>query len=258
VDRRPVALVTGASSGIGETFARKLAARGFDLILTARRADRLEKLARELPVQAEVIAADLVTEAGLEAVEQAISGCARLEMLVNNAGFGTLGRFWEAKLEGQENMHRLHVLATMRLTHAALPGMVARARGAVINVSSVAAFAQSLGNVSYCSTKAWMNSFTEGLDMELRGIRSPVQVQALCPGFTVTEFHDMAGVDRKDIPGFLWMNADDVVETSLRSLGRRKVILIPGWKYKLAATMMRHMPHVVRRNVGRPGRDKRV
>jgi short-subunit dehydrogenase len=258
VEQRPVALVTGASGGIGETFARKLAARGFDLILAARRVDRLEKVARELPGHTEIIGADLATEAGLAAVEQAILECGRLEMLVNNAGFGTLGRFWEAKLEGQEDMHRLHVLATMRLTHAALPGMVARAKGAVINVSSVAAFAQSPGNVSYCSTKAWVNSFTEGLDIELRSVRSPVKVQALCPGFTVTEFHDTLGIDRNDIPGFLWMNADDVVETSLRSLGRRKVIVIPGWQYKLAAAMMRHLPYAIRRRTGRPGRDKRV
>jgi hypothetical protein len=258
VDPRPVALITGASSGIGETFARKLAARGYDLILVARRADRLEKLARDLSTLAEIISADLVTEEGLDAVEQAIRSCAPLEMLVNNAGFGTLGRFWEAPLAGQDDMHRLHVLATMRLSHAALPAMVARAKGTIINVSSVAAFAQSPGNVSYCSTKAWMNSFTEGLDIELRSIQSPVQVQALCPGFTVTEFHQTVGIDHNDIPGFLWMDADEVVETSLRSLGGRKVIVIPGWKYKMAAALTRHLPYAVRRRAGRPGRDKRV
>jgi short-subunit dehydrogenase len=251
-------MVTGASSGIGETFARKLAARGFDLILVARRAGRLEKLAAELPTYAETLSADLVTEEGLQAAEQAIFDCGRLEMLVNNAGFGTLGRFWEAPLSGQLDMHRLHVLAAMRLTHAALGGMVGRARGAIVNVSSVGAFSPDSGNVSYCSTKAWMNSFTEGLDMELRGVRSPVQVQALCPGFTVTEFHDTLGIDRRDIPRFLWMNADEVVETSLRSLGSRKVIVVPGWKYRIGAVLMRHLPYAVRRRAGRPGRDQRV
>ncbi len=251
-------MVTGASSGIGETFARKLAARGFDLILVARRTDRLDRLARELPAHAETLSADLVTEAGLRATEHTILQCGRLEMLVNNAGFGTLGRFWEAEFAGQEDMHRLHVLAVMRLSRAALTGMVSRARGAIVNVSSVAAFSQSPGNVSYCSTKAWMNSFTEGLDVELQSVRSPVQVQALCPGFTVTEFHDTLGIDRRDIPGFLWMTADEVVETSLRSLGRRKVIVIPGWKYKVAAGLMRHLPYAIRRLAGRPGRDKRV
>jgi uncharacterized protein len=258
MSERPVAMVTGASSGLGATFARKLAARGFDLILLARRADRLERLSRELPGRAEPLAANLVTDAGISAAERAIFACGHLEMLVNNAGFGTLGRFWEAQLPGQEDMHRLHVLAPMRLTHAALAGMVARARGAVINVSSVAAFSPSPGNVSYCSTKAWMNSFTEGLDMELRSIRSPVQVQALCPGYTVTDFHDTLGIDRANIPRFLWMSADEVVETSLRSLGRRKVVVVPGWKYQIGAVLMRHLPYAIRRRAGRPGRDRRV
>ncbi|HVW85965.1 MAG TPA: SDR family oxidoreductase, partial [Bryobacteraceae bacterium] len=228
----PVALITGASSGIGETFARRLAARGYDLILVARRTERLEQLARELPTRTEAIGADLATEEGLQVAREAILGCERLEMLVNNAGFGTLGRFWEADPEGQDRMCRLHVIATAQLTHAALAGMTARGRGAVINVSSVAAFSTSEGNVSYCSTKAWINSFTEGLDIELRGIQSPVRVQALCPGFTVTEFHETLGVDRGKIPSFLWMTADEIVDTSLRALAGREVIVIPGWKYK--------------------------
>jgi hypothetical protein len=128
----------------------------------------------------------------------------------------------------------------------------------VINVSSVAAFAHSAGNVSYCSTKAWMNSFSEGLDIELRSVGSPVQVQALCPGFTVTEFHDTLGIDRKLIPGWLWMKADDVVEESLRALGKRKVIVIPGCRYKATVAIMRHLPWSIRRRTGRPGKDSRV
>jgi uncharacterized protein len=187
---RPVALITGASSGIGEAFARKLAARGFDLILVARRAERLAQIARELPAESTIVVADLTTEEGMHATCQTIGACPWLEILVNNAGFGTLGRFWQTDLAGQEAIHRLHVMAAMRLTHAALTGMTERARGSVINVSSVAAFGQSEGNVSYCATKAWMNSFTEGLAIELRHAGSPVRVQALCPGFTVTEFHD--------------------------------------------------------------------
>ncbi len=179
-------------------------------------------------------------------------------MLVNNAGFGTKGRFWETDFAAQENMYRLHVFTTMRLTRAALEGMTARARGAVINVSSVAAFANSQGNVSYCSTKAWMNSFSEGLEIELRGVRSPVQVQALCPGFTVTEFHETLGVDRKLIPGWLWMTADNVVETSLQALKKRRVIVVPGWQYRSAVAVMRHLPWWLRRRAGRPGKDSRV
>lgn len=258
---RPVALITGASSGIGETFARKLAARGYDLILVARRADRLSAIAAGVPVQADILAADLTAEEGLEPVEAAIRNCARLELLVNNAGFGTLKRFWEADLNGQEQMHKLHVMATMRLTHAALGRMVERGRGAVINVSSVAAFAQTEGNVSYCATKAWMNAFTQGLDIELRGIRSKVKVQALCPGFTMSEFHDTLGVDRNNIPRFMWMQPDAVVEASLRGLDRGEVIVIPGAIYKLGAALMRHLSHGFRRRIGKPGKlgkDRRV
>ena len=261
---RPVALITGASSGIGETFARKLAARGYDLILVARRAGRMDALAAELSASSsahsDVIAADLATEDGLQSVERAIRDCARLQLVVNNAGFGTLGRFWEASIQTQQRMHQLHVMVTMRLTHAALAVLVPRDSGAVINVSSVAAFGQSEGNVSYCATKAWMNAFTQGLDIELRGIGSKAKVQALCPGFTMTEFHDTLGVDRKTIPNAMWMQSDVVVEASLRGLERNEVVVIPGAIYKFGAAMLRRLPHRVKRRLRRPGwgKDKRV
>ncbi len=127
----------------------------------------------------------------------------------------------------------------------------------MINVSSVAAFGQSEGNVSYCSTKAWMNSFSLGLDIELRAIRSPVKVQALCPGFTITGFHDALGVSRSTIPKFLWLKADFVVDESLRGFDQGRALVIPDWKYKFAASLMKHMP---RSWVGRvrPDRGKRV
>jgi short-subunit dehydrogenase len=179
-------------------------------------------------------------------------------MLVNNAGFGTLGRFWGTDLAGQEAMHRLHVMAVLRLTRAALAGMTARGRGSVINVSSVAAFGQSEGNVSYCATKAWMNSFTKGLDVELRAVGSPVKVQALCPGFTVTEFHDTLGTDRGQIPGWLWMSADSIVEASLRGLEKGQVVVIPGWKYKVGVAVLKFLPHSLARRMKRPGKDRRV
>jgi short-subunit dehydrogenase len=139
-------------------------------------------------------------------------------------------------------MHRLHVLATMRLTHAALQNMVPRATGGIINVSSVAAFGQSPQNVSYCSTKAWINSFTQGLAIELGASGSPVRMQALCPGFTLSEFHDVVGMDRSVIPKSLWMTADFVVEASLQGLERRDVFVIPGWRYKLLVAMMKTIP----------------
>jgi hypothetical protein len=139
--------------------------------------------------------------------------------------------------------------------------MVRRGHGAVINVSSVAAFGQSEGNVSYCATKTWMNAFTQGLDMELHGIGSKVKVQALCPGFTLSEFHDTLGVDRRNIPRFMWMQADDVVEASLRGLERSEAIVIPGAIYKVAAAFMRHLSHGMKRRIGKPvlwAKDKRV
>ena len=167
---------------------------------------------------------------------------------MNNAGFGTLGRFFAIGLENQERMHRLHVMATVRLTHAALAGMVRRNRGAVINVSSVAAFAQSPGNVSYCATKAWMNAFTTALDLELRSASSSVKVQALCPGFTYSEFHDAMGANRNRIPRSLWLSADYVVDASLRGLERDKVVVIPAWRYKAIAALIRKMPRMVLRS----------
>lgn len=255
---RPVALITGASSGIGATFAQHLSLRGFDLILVARRREKLDSLARSLAVSCEIVTADLATDEGVAAVESVIRNCPQLEILVNNAGFGSLGRFWTADISGQDAMHRVHVLATMRLTHAALQAMTARQRGGIINVSSVAAFSINEGNVSYCATKAWINSFTEGLALELRGMKSGVKVQALCPGFTLTEFHDTLGVDRGGIPGFLWMKADDIVRTSLQGLDRGKVIVVPGWIYRAIVTFLRPLPYAVRRHLRRPFRDRRV
>ena len=219
------------------------------------------ELSSSSSTRSDVIVADLTTEDGLQSVERAIRDCARLQLVVNNAGFGTLGRFWIANVHSQEQMHRLHIMATMRLTHAALAVLVPRDSGAVINVSSVAAFGQSEGNVSYCATKAWMNAFTEGLDIELRGIRSKAKVQALCPGFTMTEFHDTLGVDRKNIPNAMWMQSDVVVDASLRGLERNEVVVIPGAIYKFGAAMLRRLPHRVKRRIGKPGswgKDKRV
>lgn len=243
---RPIALVTGASAGIGVVFSRRLAERGYDLILVARRWERLEQLARELAerygARAEVLPADLTNDAELKQVEERIGQTADLEILVNNAGFGTVGRFYESSVASQDQMHRLHVLATMRLCHAALRQMTAHGKGAVVNVSSLAAYSSRPGTASYHSTKAWMNAFTEGLYMDLKSSRSPVQVQALCPGFTVTEFHDVLGFDRKRIPASLWLSAEDVVDASLHGLDRRKLFVIPGWRYKALFALMSLLP----------------
>jgi uncharacterized protein len=244
VNARPLALITGASSGIGATFARKLAGRGYDLALVARRKDRLEETAGH-SARAEVLVADLTQEADLLSVENYIRAAPNLEILVNNAGFGLAGRFFSSPIEGQDQMHRLHIIAPLRLTHAALTGMVARGRGSIINVSSVSAFGQNPGSVSYSATKTWMNSFTEGLYMELKSAGSPVQVQALCPGFTLSEFHDTMHFDRKQIPAWMWMSADQVVDTSLRALGRGQLLVVPGWRYRLLVAIMGAFPRSI-------------
>jgi short-subunit dehydrogenase len=237
---KPVAMVTGASSGIGAAFAKRLANDGYELVLVARRRERLEAMARELG-GAEIVAADLTRDEDLKLVEQRIANSTP-ELLINNAGFGTIGRFFDIPVDSQDQMHRLHVMATVRLTHAALRGMVARGNGAVINVSSVAGFGHSPGNVSYCATKAWMNSFTEGLHLELKSAGSAVKVQALCPGFTLSEFHDVMRMDRTRIPGWLWCRAEDVVDASIQGLARGKLLVVPGAFYQLFVKFEGWMP----------------
>jgi hypothetical protein len=256
---RPLALITGASSGIGAVFARRLAAEGYDLALVARRRERLEQLAEELReqhgVKVDIVVADLTDDAALKGVEEYIATAPNLELLVNNAGFGTQGRFYETPLANQEAMHRLHVLATVRLTHAALQKMTAHKKGSIINVSSVAAFAQSPGSASYCATKAWMNSFTEGLYLDLKSAGVPVRVQALCPGFTVTEFHDVLGMDRGEVPASWWMSAEAVVDASLKGLKRGRLIVVPGALYKFFVVILRLLPRRLYRAFA--ARDKR-
>lgn len=245
-----IALITGASSGIGAEFARQLAARRYDLILVARRKERLEKLAAELAaahrVRAEALAADLTDEAELRAVEARIARDGGIDLLVNNAGFGVPGLFWKTALDAQDRLHRLHILATMRLTHAALAGMTARDSGAVINVSSAAGFLPAAVSSTYGSTKTWINAFTEGLYLELKSARSAVKVQALCPGFTYTEFHDVTGMDRRVIPGPMWLQAGDVVAASLKGLDRGNLFVVPGWRYKLVLALVPALPKFVR------------
>jgi hypothetical protein len=259
---RPLALVTGASSGIGAAFARQLAGCGYDLVVVARRTERLQALAAELRarhgIEVETLTADLTRDDDVARVAARLAASPNLALLVNNAGFGTRGYLHEADPAGQEAMHRLHVLATVRLTLAALPGMVERDRGGIVNVASVAGFIQGPGNVSYCATKAWMNSFTEGLAMELAGLRSQVAVEALCPGYTYSEFHDVMQMDRGGIRKSLWMDADFVVAESLRGLRARRLFVIPGWRYRfivrLIALVPRGLMQLAARRVRKPRR----
>ena len=247
---RTLVAITGASSGIGATFARRLAPE-HDLLLIARRRDRLEQLAQELHSQygteCDVMQADLTVDEDLSRVAERLANDPRLVLLINNAGFGTKGRFWESPLEIQEEMHKLHVMAPVRLTHAALRNMVRRDIGGIINVASVSAFVRNAGSVSYGATKSWMTSFTEGLFLELKSTQSNVVVQALCPGFTYSEFHDAMSVDRHKLATSpYWLSAEEVVDASLEGLHRRKLFVIPGWRYRLIVTFLTKIPTAVR------------
>jgi uncharacterized protein len=245
IQSKPTALVTGASSGIGEVFARKLSAKGYRLILVARRKERLEQLVSELP-DAEAITADLAVDSDLKKIEARIAAAPDLDFLVNNAGFGVHGAFHRADPESQDRMHRLHILAIERLTHAALQILTARSHGNIINVSSIAGFFMSPFNVSYCATKTWINSFTEGIYLEMKSLGLPIRVQALCPGFTYTEFHDVIKMDRSKFPSFLWMSAEQVVEESLAGLERNRLFVVPGRQYRFFLAVSRLLPQALK------------
>jgi uncharacterized protein len=248
--RDTLAVITGASAGIGRVFAERLAQRGFHLVLIGRDGARHEKVAAELSrdyrIAARVITADLSVEADIERVARDLADGPEVSVLVNNAGFGTQGRLHQIAAEPQARMLRLHTLAPMLLTHAVLPRMVARGAGWVINVSSVAAFGYSAGNVNYSATKAYLTRFTEALDVELAG--TGVVVQALCPGFVRTEFHARGKMDMSKVPDWLWLKAERVVDASLRAAERgRPVVLIPGLLYRIIARGVQMTPHSIMR-----------
>jgi short-subunit dehydrogenase len=242
-----LALVTGASSGIGEAFARRLARDGYKLAVVARRANLLERLATELAeeygVEVEVLVADLATDEGISKVEDFIAKTP-VHMLVNNAGFSVDGSFMEADFTGQLNMVTVHDIATLRLTRAALPGMLKRGAGSIISISSMGGLVPAPYSVTYNATKAFLVMFTECLSQELKG--TGIRVQALCPGFTHTGFHTAMGAVRK-LPEMAWMNPGDVVEESLAALEKGKIIFIPGRLNRLNYAFVRVLPAPVRR-----------
>ena len=241
---RKTALVTGASSGIGAAFARALAAGGHDLVLVARRADRLATLAEECRklggVAVEVLPADLAKPEDVERVAGRIADTPSLELLVNNAGFGTTGSFADVEWVKHRDMVQVHVTASLSLTHSALPGMLARRKGDIINVSSMAAYLAMPNAVTYCATKMCLITFCQALAKELAG--TGVRVQALCPGFTYTEFHDtleFAEFKRSDVSAGMWMSAEDVVTESLAGLQSGRVVFMPGRKNRLLMKLHR-------------------
>jgi short-subunit dehydrogenase len=242
------ALVTGATSGIGAAFARQLAGEGYGLVLVARDADRLEGAAVELRagygVPVEVLPADLTDRAASAAVEARLA--AGVDLLVNSAGKGLRGRFWETSLAEQEEMFTLNCTAVLRLSHAAVAAMVPRGRGDVVVVSSVAGFAPG-SRGPYGATKAWATGFAESLSGQLAG--TGVRVSAVAPGFVRTEFHPRAGLDMSRVPGFLWLTPEQVAATALADHRAGKVVSVPGAQYKAIVGASKVFPGGMARRV---------
>jgi short-subunit dehydrogenase len=256
------ALITGATAGIGAAFTRRLVAEGYDAVLVARDGQRLAGFAAELSDRSgrtiEILPADLSTDDGCAAVEARLAGNDPVDLLVNNAGIGLNRSFLHSTLADETRLLRLNVHAVLRLTMAALPGMIARNRGAVINVSSVAGFGPVAPGSTYPASKAWVTNFSESVALSVR--RHGVRVMALCPGFTRTEFHDRAGINTSKTPGWMWLRAEDVVDAALRDLSRGRFVSVPDWRYKTAVFGIRHVPNGLLRAIGgrarkRIGRD---
>ena len=250
--QKRLALVTGASSGIGEAFARRLAERGDDLVLVARNGGRLHALADELKghygTATEVIAADLTDPDQLVIVEKRLGDDQHpVDILVNNAGFGTSGDFATLPIEGEVNELDLNIAALVRLSHAALGSMIERRSGAILNVASVAAFQPAPRSATYAATKAFVLSFSESLHEEVKG--AGIKVSCLCPGFTHSNFHARADIDKEIVPGPLWLTADAVARAGIAGLDRNVAVVVPGSVYKATAVATRMFPRTVVRKV---------
>lgn len=249
---RPLALVTGASTGLGAEFSRQLAAGGHDLVLVARDGGRLQQRRAELTAAGaaavEVLPADLTTEAGCAAVAERIGSPDHpVDVLVNNAGLGTYRPFGTVELAVEEQQLDLNVRAVLRLTHAAVRSMTARGRGTVVNVSSVAGFVPRGGNVTYSASKAWVTMFSEALAVQLAG--TGVSVTAVCPGFTHTEFHQRASADMSHVPARLWLDAATVVREGLAAAAAGRPLSVPGRQYRALVTGARLLPRPLLRRV---------
>jgi hypothetical protein len=239
-----VALVTGASSGIGAALARRLARDGMPLVLTARRLDRLEALAGELEahhhVPVTVVSNDLGRpESPAALVEELDRRGIEVEWLVNNAGFGTAGAFHRLPLARELEEIRVNLRASVELTGRLLPGMVRRGRGVVMTVASVAAFGPMPFSATYAATKAFLLSFSEALMVELEG--TGVRVVCVCPGFTRTEFQEKAGIDQAIAPELAWMSADAVADQAVRA-AETSGVLVNGLMNAAFTTAMRLAP----------------
>jgi uncharacterized protein len=250
------ALVTGASAGIGSSFARHLAGEGLDLLLVARRADRLGALADELRtshgVRVEVLAIDLTDpDAPARIVDFADERGLDVDVLVNNAGMSSSGAFADATWPALAGELQLMVTAVTELTHRVIPGMKARGWGRIINLSSLAAFAPPGESLLYSGIKGYVLAASQSMDMELKP--AGIHVTALCPGFTHTEFHDVMGTRQaaSKVPRLLWQQPDDVVREAWAAVNRGKPICIPGAVNKVLANLTRPIPYSAQYWIGR-------
>jgi len=244
------AMITGASAGLGLEFAWQLATAKHDVVLVARGTERLERLAAQLHaaagVHAEVLTADLADRADVERVAERLRSDERpVGLLVNNAGLGLRKRFLDGELEDEERSLELMVRTVLVLSHAAAESMTRRGRGAILNVSSLAAL---LASGTYSAHKAWVRTFTESLAVELR--ETGVTATVLQPGFVHTEFHERAGIDMTALPEIAWLNADSVVAAALADVRRGVVISTPSLRYQAAAGVARLLPRSAVRRFG--------
>ncbi len=241
------ALITGASAGIGAAYAKQLAAKGTDLVLVARDEARLNSLAQELKtahnINVEVLPADLSDRFQLDKVA---TRAARedIDLVINNAGFGIKQPFAGGALDAEQNLLDVLVTAVMRITHSALPGMLARDRGGVINVSSIAGW---MSSGTYSATKSWATTFSESLATLHKD--SNVHVMALCPGYTRTEFHSRAEMEIQTIPNWMWLDVDHVVKRSLSDFAKSKPVSVPGAQYKVLSLIAQYLPRPLVRKI---------
>jgi short-subunit dehydrogenase len=223
------ALITGASTGIGATYADRLARRGYDLILVSRSKPKLDELARRLSaetgVRVQVLPADLTVAADVQRVEQVLREDARITLLVNNAGAATLGAFAGADIARLEREIQLNIVAPTRLAHAVLPGLVARNRGGIVNIASVMSQMVQPGNSVYGATKAYLLHFSEVLALELGS--SAVRVQAVLPGVTRTALWDGSGVELNSLPAEMIMEAGEMVDAALAGFDQGERVTVP-------------------------------
>ncbi|MEU7142213.1 SDR family NAD(P)-dependent oxidoreductase [Nocardia sp. NPDC046473] len=247
---RPVALITGPTSGIGHGYAMRLASLGYDLVLVARDQERLATLAAALAhrfgTRCEVLVTDLTRQADRNRVAARLAE--GVEFLVNNAGFAHSAEFWGLSPEQLQDEVDVNITAVVQFTRAALPSMIAAAKGSVVNLASVAGVIPGRGS-TYSAAKAYVVSFTEGLAGGLAG--TGVRVQALCPGFVHTEFHERAGIDASSLPKALWLSVDQVVAGSLRDLEKDRVLSVPGVQYKTLTTVAGMIPRALAARLNR-------